>query len=139
MHLCGFFIALLTNRHTGAPASACVCAHSRMVFWEYCATGANRAWHNLCGSLIYLVPVVTLQIDEDNEFDPPSPYCQMVLWSSALLSHHKVQTTSSHYSSRTSFMLPKPCLEHLRWQLLQYVSVRHPSQVHRDFEGRHLT
>lgn len=57
------------------------------------------------------MPVVTLQIDEDNEFDPLSPCCQMVLSSSALLSHPKVQTTSSPYSSRTSFMLPKPCLD----------------------------
>jgi len=44
-----------------------------MVFQDCCATGANIAWYDLCGSLIYLVPVVTLQIDEDNEFDPPSP------------------------------------------------------------------
>ncbi len=92
------FISLFTNRHTGAPASACVCAHSLMVFWEYCATGANRAWHNLCGSLIYLVPVVTLQIDEDNEFDPPSPssrwFCQALPFSPTPKYKLQVHTTA---------------------------------------------
>lgn len=138
MHLC-LFISSFTSGHTGVPASVCVCAHSPMVFWDCCATGANRAWYDLCGSLIYLVPVVTLQIDEDNEFDPPSPWCQMVLSSSALLFHPSVQTTSSHHSSRTRFMQPKPCLEHPRRQLLQDAAFHHLGQIHRDFEERHFT